>query len=136
MSGLGTGPIGLGPLGIPDPTLAPDDKPILTSSRKIDAQSRRYVTTSDGGFEAMDDVAQRAFMLLQPVLNNQGGLITGRTEQQVKADVRDALKPLTGGKMPAAKLVGVTAQARQPGMFTAEVFIQSLITNTITKVQL
>jgi hypothetical protein len=98
-AGLGLGGYGLSVFGQPtdDPyTLAPAK---IGSARNIDAKTRRYVVADDGGFEAMDETAQRVLNLvafgvkLPPFVTPQG-------EAELDQNIREALAIMTGVRDP------------------------------------
>ena len=105
--GLGQGPYGLSVLGdrTDEPaTLAPAK---IGSARKYDARTKRYVVADDGGFDAMDEVAQRVLLTvafgvkLPPFITPQG-------EAEIDQSIREALAGMTGGRDPDIALDDVS----------------------------
>jgi len=77
----------------------------LSSSRAIDTYGH-YVIADDGGFEPMDDTAQRVILLINFNVKPPD-IITPTTLAAQEQAIRSALKPLTSGKQPAIKNVKI-----------------------------
>lgn len=115
---------GPGPYGQAPPTA-------LSSSRKIDGTIRQYVLSLDGngGFEPMDDIAQRVQLLLafgvpaQKIITPQGHLDTA-------AAIRKALAPLTTGTPPAIRIDALDVGSDAPGATFQRVQYTNLLTGT------
>lgn len=109
--GFGTG-VFLWPWGNPGLTTEPEAFAPLSSSRKVDftpgRPGLRYVTRDDGGFEAMDDVAQMVLLLVAFAVPDQR-IITPRETNTFLAHVRAALKPLTDGPEPSITILDLAA---------------------------
>lgn len=101
----------------------------LTSSRKIDFVQRRYVTDDDGGFEAMDDVAQRVLLLVCFSVTPQK-FISTQALAAAAQDIRDALKPLTTGPEPEIEIAEVVAERTSAGSTRHAVSFRVLRTGT------
>jgi hypothetical protein len=104
MAGFGTGPYGLSALGqaADEPeTLAPAK---ITSAKKIDAKTRRYVIADDGGFEAMDGTAQRVLLLVCMALGKETPFITPQGNDEMRQRIEEALRPLTDSRDPDIEL--------------------------------
>lgn len=90
-TGLGIGPYGLVTLGqaSDDPvTLAPCK---IGLARKVDFKTRRYVVADDGGFEAMDETAQRVMLTVAFAVGKPPPFITPQGELEIEQRIRDAL---------------------------------------------
>ncbi len=128
--GFGAGPFGGVPLGQTAAALPAEDPTTLTSSRAIDATTQRYVLDDEGGFEAMDDVGQRVLLLLSFELGPTPKLIDSRFDGSVRNAVVRALRPVTEGADPQAKLVGVTVVRPRGGATRVVVEYLNLTTNS------
>lgn len=91
---------GTGPYGPGTPPASPYS-PSLVSSRKIDFKLGRYVITAEGNFDGMPDVHQRAVLLLAFGVR-EPDLMGPSFEAALHASIREALRPLTDSKPPAA----------------------------------
>lgn len=91
MAGFGTGPYGLAPLGFPtdDPISLVPAK--IGSARSLDVKTRRYIVADDGGFEAMDETAQRVVLVVAFALANLPAFITPQGEAEIEQRIRDGL---------------------------------------------
>ena len=107
----------------------------LTSSRKIDFESGRYVTTEDGGFEAMDDIAQRACLLVCFGVKPQK-FVTPQSLASTEQDIRLALQPMTAAPAPEIEILTVTAERTAAGKTTHLVEFRVLATGTKTTVEI
>ncbi len=103
MCAYGVGPYGVGSLGVPGLPPEPETAAALSSSRKIDFATKRYVIASDGGFDAMDDTAQRV-MLLILFNTTETDIITPQEMQTTASRIRKALEPMTSGREPAIRI--------------------------------
>lgn len=127
--GYGKKPWGFGgygtPLTLPQPA-APSE---LSSSRLIEDRTGRYVTNDEGGFEPMDDTAQRVWLLVAFAART-GPFITARDMAAQEAVIRAALKPLTTGTEPAIRLLAVTVTQVGPTSTAASVRYVNRLTGT------
>lgn len=98
---FGLGAYGLGPFGLPLIPPTQTTRAALSSSRAIDTYGH-YVVADDGGFEPMDDTAQRVILLINFNVKPPK-IITPAALSAQEAAIRNALKPLTAGKSPAIK---------------------------------
>jgi hypothetical protein len=118
----GTGSFGSTPLGIPATLLPAEDPARVSTSRKVDPLTKRFVQTTNGGYAGMTDACQRVLLLTLQALANHTGLITpdeqGDTEQRVRA----ALSVMADGKEPVIELrqVLVTDDGRDAEQVTIE----------------
>lgn len=89
--GLGIGAYGLAVLGqaSDDPTSLDPCK--IGSARNFDFKKRRYVVADDGGFEAMDETAQRVLLTVCFAVAKMPAFITPQGEIEIEQKVRDAL---------------------------------------------
>ncbi len=128
--GFGAGPFGGVPLGQTAAALPAEDPTTLTSSRAIDVTTQRYELDDEGGFDAMDDVAQRVFLLLCFELGPTPKFIDSRFDGAVRNAVVRALRPVTEGADPQAKLERVTVERQRPGGTRVMVEYLNLTTNS------
>ena len=105
-TGLGIVPFGLSAYGYPADDPASLARAKIGSARKIDARTRRYVIADDGGFEAMDETAQRVLLLLAFGVKLPE-FVTPQDEAKLDQDVRDALAPLLDTRDPDIDLESV-----------------------------
>lgn len=111
------------------PTLTTGPRSSLSTSRKLDAQTRRYVVSDDGGFDAMDDTAQR--VLITFLQNSEkGAFIDDREFRAEESRLRDALQALTVGTKQAIRIVSLSVKSTQAGVGTRELVYENLITGT------
>jgi hypothetical protein len=112
--GFGAKPYGFGGYGSPLAPPVPAAFSSLSSSRKYDGLTGRYVANDEGGFEAMDDTAQRVILTVAFAVKT-GPFITPRDLAQQEATIRAALAvSLTSGPTPAIRLISVTAAQTGP----------------------
>ena len=125
-----------GPYGSGDSVIqaSPDTRAKLSSSRSIDPKTMRYVIADDGGFEAMDDVAQDVLLAVAFVKTNEGR-IDPKQQEKTKQALRLALKPLSDGPEPRIKVVDIII--RDDGRETTYTGITytNLLTNTLNTVE-
>jgi hypothetical protein len=107
--GYGTGPFGGAPLGVPLPPQPEEVVSDLSSSRKIDGVTGRYVPNEQGGFEAMDDTAQRVLLLVS-FADTDSKIISPQGMSEQEAKIRKALEPLTAGRNPDIDQLVVTVK--------------------------
>ena len=127
--GYGQKPWGFGGYGTPLTLPQPSSPSELSSSRKIEDRTGRYVTNDEGGFEAMDDTAQRVWLLVA-FATKTGPFITARDMATQEAAIRAALKPLTTGAEPAIRLLAVTASQVGPTSTSVSVRYVNRLTGT------
>lgn len=128
--GYGRKPWGYGGYGsaLADPTPATFSS--LSSSRSFDGLTGRYVANDEGGFEPMDDTAQRV-VLTVAFATKSGPFITPRALAQQEADIKAALAvSLTAGPAPAIRLISVTAEQTGPTASAVTVRYFNNLTNT------
>ncbi len=104
MIGFGSTPFGGAPFGAPALDVSAPPVNRLTSSRGIDGMSRKYVINDEGGFVAMDDVAQRVMLLLAFGVT-QPATITPESKAALATQIRAALAVLTVGREPTIKIL-------------------------------
>ena len=104
--GAGLGPAGLFSAGGTYDAGTAHQRATVPSSRLIDS-SGHVVQTTDGtgGFEGMNDTAQRVAILVMGVerLPKRGPNFV----QQYTQGIRDALSVLTAGQAPAAQIISI-----------------------------
>lgn len=129
MSGFGADPFGGGPFGAPYPPPANEASGALASSRLIDGDSRRYVVTDEGGFDSMDDVAQRVMLLLAYGVT-MPRFITPETRASVAAQIRAALSTLTSGREPTISILSLSVDDDGRDGMTPRLSYRNLLTGT------
>ena len=128
--GFGVKPWGYGGYGAPLTPSTPAAFSSLSSSRSFDGIKGRYVANDEGGFEAMDDTAQRVVLNVAFAVR-RGPFITPRDLAQQEADIRAALAvSLTAGPTPAIRLIEVTAAQTGPTASAVTVRYFNNLTNT------
>jgi hypothetical protein len=130
---FGTAPFGAAPFGIPSPPTSANTISTLSSSRLVDAKTRRYVVNDEGGFEAMDDVAQRVLML---VAFNVAipKFVTPRDQQAQRQRILEALSPMTTGPEPQIDKVRVDVEDDGKQTSWIVVTYRNLLTKTMQTV--
>lgn len=130
--GYGSG-IYFWPWGNPGLTSEPEAFAPLSSSRKLDfvpgQRGLRYITRSDGGFEPMDDIAQRVVLLTAFAVPDQK-MITPQESSTFVANVRAALKPLTDGPEPSIKILDLQSVDGGGGTMSKLLVFKNLKTGT------
>lgn len=127
--GFGTGPFGSSPFGAQSATPPAETAVDLVSSRLITAR-KRVVVKTDGGYEAMDDVAQAAVLLIAFEAGDRPAIIEPRTFEQRRQALRTALAPLTRGTEPKIRILEILVTSPRAGVFEEKVVFQNLLTNT------
>lgn len=128
--GFGAKPWGFGGYGSLLAPPAPAVFSSLSSSRSFDGLTGRYVANDAGGFEPMDDTAQRVILTVAFAVK-QGPFITPRDLSQQEADIRAALAvSLTAGAAPAIRLISVEAAQTGPTSSGVTVRYFNNLTNT------
>lgn len=128
-SAMGVGPFGVVTAGyaVPEATNA---KPptTLTSSRRIDFVTQRYVHNSAGGFEGMDDIGQRVVLLVSGAVRVPPK-ITPRAISSIQEAVRAALDNIVNVER-AITLDQVDVVSERAGQLAARVTFTNLKTST------
>lgn len=134
MSGFSVGPFGF--LGLGNTLAAPaeETRSSLSSSRRVDFVTKRYVVNDEGGFEAMDDVAQTvgllvAFAWVPPTH------VTPQARNEAKTKIRAALRSLSSGAAPLIQIRSVDVSTPGGGIMNISVTYKNLRTNTIQTVE-
>jgi len=91
---FGSGPFGVVAFGIAPSTISSVTPTELTSSRKVDFATGRYVLDDGGGFEGMDDTAQRVTIVVTAAAGKTPDVIDALLQRRTEAALRDALTPL------------------------------------------
>jgi hypothetical protein len=128
--GFGLKPFGYGPFGLPLAPPTPSAPSALSSSRKIDGIAGRYVVNDVGGFQAMDDTAQRVLLAVSFALKPRAPFITTRDLAAQETAIRAALAFLTSGQEPAIRLIAVAAAKTGPNATSLKVRFKNLLTGT------
>lgn len=108
--GFGVGPFGLGPLGLPAAELPAEDPAELSSSRKIDGTTKKFVQNTNGGYRGMSDTMQRVLLLVSFAVRSYPKFNTAESREQIVADVTTALRPLTNPKAQVIELLEVSVR--------------------------
>ena len=127
--GYGKKPWGFGGYGSPLTPATPATPSSLSSSRKFDGKTGRYIVNDEGGFEAMDDTAQRVILLVAFAAKS-GPFLTDRDLAAQVAEVRSALSVMTIGPEPAITLLGVSCEASGPTSSRLTVRYRNNLTGT------
>jgi hypothetical protein len=101
--GFGTGPYGAGFFGLPSPDPVVQTPRTLSTSRKIDGSTKRYVNDANGNPLSMDDTDQRV-LLLVAFATIDTPFVTQRDLNTQAANIRAALQPLLAQRPPAIAL--------------------------------
>jgi len=127
--GYGKKPWGYGSFGSPLTLPTPASTSSLSSSRKFDGKTGRYVVNDEGGFEAVDNTAQRVILLVA-FSAKSGPFLTDRDLAAQVAEVRSALSVMTIGPEPAITLLGVSCEASGPTSSRLTVRYRNNLTGT------
>lgn len=128
-SAMGVGPFGVVTAGYAVPEAANAKPPTtLTSSRRIDFVTQRYVTNSAGGFEGMDDIGQRVVLLVSGAVRVPPK-ITPRAISSIQEAVRAALDNIVNVER-AITLDQVDVVSERAGQLAARVTFTNLKTST------
>ncbi len=121
---------GTGPFGSPSGASLPAQVPTaLASSRRIDFTTGLYVLDENGGFESMDDTAQRVCLLVA-FAEKPSDVITPQTMNAQADAIRAALAPLTNVRAPAIKLISVVVERSASGTVAKTITYRNLLTDT------
>ncbi len=123
---FGTGPFGIVVFGTGETPPPSQALSTLSSSRKIDGVTRRYVLNAEGGFEAMGDVAQRVYCLVTQAAGAEPPFIDERASATVEANIRTSLAPLTALPSPQIAIVSIAVQRTSLGTLSREVVFRTL----------
>jgi hypothetical protein len=124
-----TGPYRLFP-NLPSPGAS-----TLTSSRKIDFSTGKYVTDDDGGFEAQDDIAQRVMLKICYLVPEQK-FLTPQANATTEAEIRAALADMYSGPEPEIELLSVSKRRDAAGRTSTVVAFRILSTGNKTTVEI
>lgn len=128
-SAMGVGPFGVVTAGYAVPEAVNAKPPTtLTSSRRIDFVTQRYVTNSAGGFEGMDDIGQRVVLLVSGAVRVPPK-ITPRAISSIREAVRAALDNIVNVER-AITLDQVDVVSERAGQLAARVTFTNLKTST------
>jgi hypothetical protein len=125
MSGLGSAPWGEFSLGVP---LAQpeEDQPSLVEARRIDAVTKRYVIDSGGNFARMSATAQRVLLTVSFALQTMK-TIDPASRAAARSNLRAALRVLSEGREPAARILRVDVTSPAPATTLVEVEFVDLV---------
>ncbi len=127
--GFGLGPFGYVNAGSALAASAEETRSDLSSSRKIDFPTGRYVANDEGGFEAMDDIAQ-VVCLRVAFTTRSTKFITARNNRQREMALRTELRDLTKRPEPAIELKSVTVTPAGGGRVSETIVYRNLRTGT------
>lgn len=128
-SAMGVGPFGVVTAGYAVPEAANAKPPTtLTSSRRIDFVTQRYVHNGAGGFEGMDDIGQRVVLLVSGAVRVPPK-ITPRAISSIQEAVRAALDNIVNVER-AITLDQVDVVSERAGQLAARVTFTNLKTST------
>ena len=105
---FGVGPFGIGPLGVPAADLPAEDPAELSSSRKSDGTTKKFVQTTNGGYAGMPDTMQRVLLLVSFAVKKLPAFVDDESRAQIVADITTALQPLTNPKNQVIDLLDVS----------------------------
>lgn len=110
-------------------------RPILHSSRSIEATTGRYVVDSTtGGFESMPSTAQRVLLIVSHA-DVKTDFITDQDAEEARRRIMNALDVLTSGQTPAIKLLRVEVGSDSTGTTYRRVDYRNLLTGLDESVQ-
>ena len=121
------GPLGIDYLGVPGPDPSPQIRSPLSSARRIDGVTLRYVQTSEGGYEGMPALQQRVLLLVTTGAGPAPATTDERARTAVEQGIRTALEPLTGGNEPEAEIVSISVTRSGPNTLRQVVIVRGLI---------
>lgn len=131
--GFGTGPFGAGPFGHPLITTTDEVKSSLSSSRLLNGVTKAYVVNDEGGFEAMDDVAQRVLLFLAFGMGEEPKLIDSTYPATMRARITAALAPLVRERAIEITAIDISDDGR--GATHKRVAFRNLLTDTLQTVE-
>lgn len=105
---------------------APRPRPKLVSSRLIDFATKTYVVDADGNPEAMPSTAQRVLLLVSYATDKRPAAITPQALNEMQDRTRKALRVLTDGPAPRAKLQAATVERSAAGAVLGTVDFEDL----------
>jgi hypothetical protein len=125
VSGLGSAPWGEFSLGVP---LAQpeEDLATLVEARRIDAATKRYVLTDDGNFARMSVTAQRVLLTVSFALRTMK-TVDPASRAAAASGLRAALRVLTEGRSPVARVLRVDVTSPAPATTLIEVEFVDLV---------
>ncbi len=127
---FGSGPFGIVVFGGAATPPASQALASLSSSRRIDGVTRRYVLDDEGGFAAMGDTAQRVYCAVTQAAGEEPAFIDQRAGATIEASVRAALEPLTRGPEPMIRIVSIAVARTAPGALSRSVTFVDLTNGT------
>ncbi len=133
MSGFGTGPFGYVNAGSALAAAEEEVRSELSSSRKFDFPTGRYVVNDEGGFEAMDDIAQ-VVCLKVAFTKRLTRFVTARSNQERVLALRTTLSSLTKRPQPSIELKSIEVVAAGGGRVTEIITYRNLLTGTLQTV--
>lgn len=128
-SAMGVGPFGVVTAGYAVPEAANAKPPTtLTSSRRIDFVTQRYVTNSAGGFDGMDDIGQRVVLLVSGAVRVPPK-ITPRAISSIREAVIAALSDMINVER-SITLDQIDVVSERAGQLAARIAFTNLKTRT------
>ncbi len=131
--GFGIGPFGYVNAGSALEASEDETRSDLSSSRKLDFPTGRYVSNDEGGFEAMDDIAQ-VVCLRVAYTKRTTKFITARNNREREMALRTALRDLTKRPEPFIELKSVSVVGAGGGRVAETIVYRNLRTGTIQTV--
>lgn len=107
---FGTGPYGLGSLGVALPLPDEEAATTLVTSRKIDFVNGLFVGDGEGNPDGMNDIHQRIGILLSQA--KWPGTIGNDFAASVEAEIRYRLQPLLQPPTPDITIMAVVVETR------------------------
>lgn len=128
--GYGLGPFGF-QFGYPSSALAGENPSGLSSSRKIDGVTKRYVLNAQGGFAPMDDTDQRVLLVFSFAVVDTP-FITPQSMREQEQRIRTALTTsgLVAPRSPAIKIIKLTVDSPSYGVVRRTLVFKNLLANT------
>ncbi len=130
----GTGPYGHTPAGYAASTPTEETRSSLSSSRLINGVTKRYVVNDEGGFEAMDDIAQTVLLRISFAVR-EAKFITPQGMADDRTAIRNALADMTKGAEPLIKIKTIEVTDSGKATTYKRVVYQNLMTNTLQTVE-
>lgn len=134
ISGFGTGPFASTPVGSGATVPESETRSSLSSSRKINGITKRYVTNDEGGFESMDDI-QQTVLLRIAFAEKQSPFNAPADHAKMKTDIRNALADMAAKPDPLIQIKSIDVTDGGGGTVYKRVVYKNLLTGTINVVE-
>lgn len=126
---FGTGPFGGFHAGGYGPAATEEVRSSVSSSRAISFQTGRYLVNDEGGFEAVDDIAQTVALTVAYAYRAPD-TITVQNMAKSTERIRSALRPMTIGIAPLISEVAVRFDRSSPGVMRPLISYRNMRTKT------